>query len=416
MTPKRTRRGTHLEILTVLCVGTAFLLPVYGKIVPSLIALMVLNWLVDLRFLKSFRGIYRDPVRLLILASAFFYLIYLAGMINSVNLAYGWFDLEVKLSLFIFPLIFVTYFADIDWNALLKKVLAAFVAGSLVSTLILLGIAAWRTFAEHAEGAFFYTGLSWIHHPSYLAMYFTFCTAIVAYWMFRPEERIVKMTPRFLLILIAWFSVMVVLLSSKAGILSLAMVFVLIAAYLFFVEKKRGQGLLLAVILLAALYGTVRLMPVSSARFSNMESALAKGDSVSKSSTESNSERVGVWKSAVHAIQRNPWSGVGTGDVKDELMKEYGAEKNTAALKSHLNAHNQYLQTTLALGIPGLLLLLALIVMPAMLAWGKRDYLFLSFLLIFAFNISVESMLEVQAGVVWFAFLYTLQLTRLLRP
>ena len=41
---------------------------------------------------------------------------------------------------------------------------------------------------------------------------------------------------------------------------------------------------------------------------------------------------------------------------------------------------------------------------PAMLAWRSNQFLYVVFVIIFSVNILVESMLEVQAGVVFYAF------------
>jgi len=73
-----------------------------------------------------------------------------------------------------------------------------------------------------------------------------------------------------------------------------------------------------------------------------------------------------------------------------------------------LNAHNQYLQTYIALGIPGALLLILMLVLPGWLAVRRIHFIYFSFLAVFAFNILVESMLEVQAGVIYYAFFNSL--------
>jgi O-antigen ligase len=95
---------------------------------------------------------------------------------------------------------------------------------------------------------------------------------------------------------------------------------------------------------------------------------------------------------------------VGTGDVKDHLLEKYREKQLYNALGLELNAHNQYLQTMLALGIIGLLILLLNIVLPALYGMEMKHYLYLIFLILVAFNFLFESMLETQAGVVFYAF------------
>ena len=72
--------------------------------------------------------------------------------------------------------------------------------------------------------------------------------------------------------------------------------------------------------------------------------------------------------------------GVGTGDVKDHLLEKYREKQMFNALGLELNAHNQYLQTTLALGIMGLVILMLTLVLPALYGLEVKQYLYLIFL------------------------------------
>ena len=70
-------------------------------------------------------------------------------------------------------------------------------------------------------------------------------------------------------------------------------------------------------------------------------------------------------------------------------------EKNAigATSRNH-NVHNQFLQTALTLGIPGILALLAMFLVPAYFAIKRRNNLLIIFLLILVLNFLVESMLQ----------------------
>jgi O-antigen ligase len=121
---------------------------------------------------------------------------------------------------------------------------------------------------------------------------------------------------------------------------------------------------------------------------------------------ESSAVRLMAWKASAAVISRNPVFGTGTGDVKDELMKEYLAGGYDLLYKQKVNAHNQFLQTTATLGIPGLLLLCGIILAMAIKSIRNRDLLLMCFLIIVIVNAMVESFIEVQAGVIFFAFFY----------
>ena len=96
--------------------------------------------------------------------------------------------------------------------------------------------------------------------------------------------------------------------------------------------------------------------------------------------------------------------GVGTGDVKDVLLQKYQEKGITNAYLLRLNAHNQYLQTTIALGILGLLVVLGCLFLPLYEALRQKNILVFLFILIVAFNLLVESMFERQAGIVFYSF------------
>ena len=118
--------------------------------------------------------------------------------------------------------------------------------------------------------------------------------------------------------------------------------------------------------------------------------------------------RTVVWKAAWDVGNHNlPW-GTGTGDVKDELLLRYKEIGAVHAEERKLNAHNQFLQTFAALGLPGLAALLLLILVPLARLLLPRDpdgSLRACALVLIALNFNVESMLELQAGAVFTGFL-----------
>jgi O-antigen ligase len=111
-----------------------------------------------------------------------------------------------------------------------------------------------------------------------------------------------------------------------------------------------------------------------------------------------------IWKVSIGLIRQHFIFGVGTGDVKDVFMEAYRQQNLSPIFKKKLNAHNQYFQTFITLGIFGFSLMVACLLVPAYRSLRKEDYLYTLFLLIFAINILFESMLETQAGVVFYAF------------
>ena len=107
-------------------------------------------------------------------------------------------------------------------------------------------------------------------------------------------------------------------------------------------------------------------------------------------------------------ISENLLVGVGTGDAKDALMKEYTKRGMTGAIEHDLNAHNEFYQVFVAIGIIGFVLLLSNLYFPLIFAFKNGNLVYLLFLIIIILNFLPESMLETQAGVMFFAFFNSL--------
>lgn len=114
-----------------------------------------------------------------------------------------------------------------------------------------------------------------------------------------------------------------------------------------------------------------------------------------------------IWASAFSLIKTYPITGVGAGDVQDELQKYYLDHDyiSLTYLKNiQFNAHNQFLETAIGLGIPGLSVLLVCFIAPMFYAIKNKKKLYLTFILLFMFSCMTESLLERQSGVVFYSF------------
>ncbi len=120
-----------------------------------------------------------------------------------------------------------------------------------------------------------------------------------------------------------------------------------------------------------------------------------------------------IWSCSIQVIKNNILFGVGTGDTQDELQKCYkiDEDKNWALLYRpdfQYNAHSQYLQTFIDLGLFGFVGLLLCILIPACIAVKNKNYLMLSFIALFSIACITESMLELNKGIVFFSFFISL--------
>jgi O-antigen ligase len=393
----------HNNIFYICLLGIAFFLPVYGRLVPPFIVIMVVNWLVDAPFIRNFKRLFSEKQRLYLFSFSFLYLLYLLCMSYSSNIKYGLDDLEIKLSMLVFPLVFST----MDKDALPRErgyhILTAYVAGCLTGTLILLAHSWYIETWDHLQDAFYYGKLSWFFHSTYLSMYLAFSIAIITWYIIFGNIRY-PFTKILLICLCIFFLIFIVLLSSKAGILSLALVMVLFSSFPYLRKRNWIISLVFLVTSFLLLYLGLQFFPYASLRITSAGKSISEKEHITGDNKESTAERLQIWKSAYEIIRDHPILGIGTGDVKDELMAKYKERNILVALERKLNAHNQYIQTYLATGLLGFLMLLGMLFLPIIPAFRNEHYLYIVFLLIFLLNFAFESMLEVQAGVVFYAF------------
>jgi len=120
---------------------------------------------------------------------------------------------------------------------------------------------------------------------------------------------------------------------------------------------------------------------------------------------DSKTARLKIWNSVLQVLGNNWILGVGTGDAQAELDKSYSEKKYAFASYHHCNAHNQYLQETVAFGIPGLIIFLICLVAPFYSYLRSKDHaLYCVFLLVFAIVCMSESILQLSKGIIFYSF------------
>jgi hypothetical protein len=282
-----------------------------------------------------------------------------------------------------------------------KLIINSFVSGTLFWSIVQLIRSIVMFFIHHDSSFFFYTDFSCFIHPSYYAMYV--CTSILFIHYFEilhPSLQKMKYLIYFL------FAVFAVLASSKIGIVCLVMV---LGILLFETLKRKYPFWITLSIITGAIVLIISVVymiePVRN-RFINVIQNIEQP--LDKSSTESNMVRRLVWIADEKVVERMPWYGYGVANVNKVLSKEYEELDFTGAKQRNLNAHNQYYQTLIGLGWPGLLALT--LIHLDFLFYGilQRKRVWLYILLVMVLNFLVESMLQRAAGSIYFAFISVL--------
>jgi O-antigen ligase len=389
----------------------AFTLPLSAK----LVSLFVILFFISVLFAGNYqKGFYKTIKRPIIYLPLILYCFYFISVFFSENKQVAWFDLQVKLSLLLFPVFVCLHqdFREYDY----KKILISFVEGCIAACTVALFLASVKYYFSFESDNFFYTSLSYALHPSYLAMYIVFSIAILLY-LFDLNSFDIKVS--FLgnklirLFIYLFFSVVVVMLSSKSGMLSIALLIAFALLYLMFVKRKILLSSVSILFIALSIILLPKIAPYPYSRLKAAFSAVENAENSKNENGEGTGERMMIWKTSHTLIYEHPF-GVGVGDVKTVLMAEYKNTGMLIAAKKHLNCHNQYLQTGLAIGIPGLLLFAGMLFFPIYTSLKKMEYLFTAFILLVSFNFLFESMFETQAGVIFYAFFYSLFAVRYL--
>ncbi|MBO4282393.1 MAG: hypothetical protein J5873_04290 [Bacteroidales bacterium] len=397
------------------------------------------------------------------------YLWYAASVLWSENLPEAWRMLDKKLPFLLFPLYF--FLSAPQLSVRQRQALFYVLAGSVVAVFLANAAFAFYDVRSGKAGMerFFNAqllGIYYVHH-TYMSMYACFGFAFCMLEWQREGSLLRRVADVFLALLLAVF---VVLLESRAGLLCLLLLLLYVFVRWVFLRKKYLQGGLLAAAML--LLGAIvcvsvprvteclgqtlkslssenepdcrvvqaqayrpclkrhlwigvgcgdRIDTLQACFAGEQEALLLQVEPVPDADSLTFEEErdycmviLGYHLFFYDQLHGNPWV--------DSVADTYHCDRASVervlyrylvldrAVKHTYNAHNQYDDTLIATGLPGLLLLLCYVMAPVALWFGKRrfDPLFACFLGVFAFNAFFESVLEKQAGILFFLFVYGL--------
>ncbi|WP_180754413.1 O-antigen ligase [Hymenobacter sp. DG01] len=120
--------------------------------------------------------------------------------------------------------------------------------------------------------------------------------------------------------------------------------------------------------------------------------------------------RVYSYKVALKVIEDNLWFGVGKADIKAEMAVHYRRDYPTIQPEAYIQPHNQYLYSTVAFGVVGLLLFIIGFYYPGLSMWPRHAPLLLAQYIITTLSFLVEYTLETQIGLAFALFFLLLAL------
>lgn len=331
---------------------------------------------------------------------------YLLGMLHTQAVAEGWDSLIVKLPLLLLPLVIGSQPALSSQEF---RVLREVYFGAALLTCLLAAVGAFGQ--ALATGDWSYAQFSYAPlagqvglHPTLMGMLAN-GAALLLFLPGAPGRLAPRFSRRWRLLSLAAIFGLEVLLASRIQ-LPLFLLGVLVAFGLWALAptRRRQAGLLGTGVLLAGL-GLVALSPQAGARLAELRQWDIDPIPVEKLPYHGVAVRAYLWERAAEGIAQAPWTGHGTGDAQAILQAQFARD---GFPRPEMNAHNQYLQTALEIGLPGLGLWLACLGTFLWLAYRRRDALLGGMVLLFAISCLGEAMLDRQLETSFFALFASL--------
>lgn len=336
----------------------------------------------------------------LLLILPIWFLIKLLGIIPAEDNSMAWRSVFLKLPFLLFPLIYLSWSPD---KKMRDQLLNVFFYACMIAVGVNLVFAITRVYVFKDLSYITYSKLSPSIDPAYLGMYLNFGFSIAVLKLKEISFRSFR-----LFAALTALAIFILLLLSRNAIVFLGFN-LLFLSFMLLRSKKWNQFFVLMIVLLFASgvvsqNERVRIRIKSAMDFFDLNRAEYVSNSMGL--------RFLVWENSVEVIKSNLGFGVGSGFEREELSVKFEEEGLKKAQKEYYNTHNQFLQTALAHGIPGILVILVCFVVP-LFRRSIPDYPILLWFLTLCFvSFFTESMLERQAGVFFFAFFYPLLLKR----
>jgi O-antigen ligase len=310
--------------------------------------------------------------------------------------------LETGFSFIVFPLVF-GFMETLSYRSV-KRVMVSFVAANLVGSVYCL----WKAYLAYKESNYF--GLLFYHHLSghiginaiYLSMYCVFSVYILIYYFLLKT---VRWWMRLISILaIAYFSVFIMMLSSKSFIFILFLSALVMVFYSFYYLKYRLSTAVMLLLLIAIPLLLIKF-PYVNARVRDTQVKEYAGAADDQNGL---AVRGVFWESTWKLIRDAPITGWGHYSAIDALQQEYLKRGFADGVKQRYNSHNQYLFTWLCYGLIGLAALSLFLARLLRSFLQANQFMGICLVLMFILANITECMLETHKGIVFFLFFSSL--------
>jgi O-antigen ligase len=389
-----------------LAVISLIIISLYYWYLPPVMFLWVAVWFMDIQ--NKVKCWNQAPLyhRLLYILFFSFFVWQILGLLYSDNQHDGWRNISLRLPFFLFPLVLILPGDMIRQK--INQLLRLFALGTLFYLIICFGYALYRslniqngilTFNPHPpvfDWLNYFNGYEFgiFHHPSYLAMYILFAL-FIAFESFLDNSINKSLKVLWLFVSIV-FLIAIYLLASRAEILATVLA---VPIYYGFKFKILGANRILGILVIICIFVLIPIS-ISNPRLYYYFRGTSKSEISNKILGES---RIVMWKSAFNIIRKNFVLGVGTGDIQDELNKEFMRSDLRNEIKGrNFNTHNQFIEVMTENGLIGLILFLSIFGIMLYISISEGNLLYTMFIFIVLFSFQFETMLNRLAGVAFF--------------
>ncbi|MBP5527002.1 MAG: O-antigen ligase family protein [Bacteroidales bacterium] len=343
------------------------------------------------------------PLRWAMAGAVVYWLVLTLSLLWTNDMAEGAEVLYLKAVLLIFPVSFLLSDTSYLTRSHLRGVgyaLLIGVVGAFLYFLVKAGIGALKGVSFVSFQNSFYASYAQenrgVYHHAYIALYAVVAMVFV-YHELSSRWKEHKVWSRIVLIVALLLLIgYTVLVNSRAGMLAMALTALACVVHLALTRRSWKLGVGVALLVAGGMVAVTQLMPGYVDRIT---------------STVVNVEddaRTSINRENFRTAMQSPVVGYGVGDYRAVQQQQYAQDGHESWT---FNAHNQYMESLLAAGIPGLLALLCFLVMPLCLAMKRRSrYAFplVAAMGVVMFNLLFESMLERQMGLQFIGYLYAI--------
>ena len=257
---KTTKSVIHFKVFYGLLMATMVTLPFTIFFMLPIAIILLINFILEWNWKDRYRHLITSKSVSLFIALSALFLLYTIGITYSSNLLNGVSNLETKLWFFCTPFIIFSTNKEYLTKDRCYKLIFVFI---IACTVMALGNICYSLIQYITTGnsSFFYylkaTHFPYYHptHPSYLAMYLTFSSIAILYFIFIAKIMLKKWVKITFIISLPLFATFIFLLQSRAGILVFGLLFFCFVLYIINHKKAQiGVSILFTVLMVISIF------------------------------------------------------------------------------------------------------------------------------------------------------------------